>query len=138
MSTLKQSIKLSFVAILVVAFLIGTTMSNAKLLRRPLYDDGYDGMYGIGGGMIPTGERAIVTVRGTRSPYDGTVPSKITIEDNSYRGSYPRGIYDRFDKFGGRGRMYPELGFGGGFNGGYLGGPYNSGLMGGVPYGYGR
>lgn len=95
--------------------------AEAKLLRRSRYQDdylgGYDSPYAAGA----TGERAIVTVRGARNPYDGSAPSKITIEDNPYRGAYPRGVYDRLDGYGG-GARYPRMdpyGYGMGGYGGY-------------------
>lgn len=116
-----------FIAMLVVA----GSFAEAKFLRRSRYfDDQLEGA---------TGERAILTVRGTRNPYDGSAPSKIAIEDNPYRGPFPRGVYDRLDSAGGYNRrpLYPmddynngpSLGLGGGYGGypgGYNGG-YNSG-----------
>lgn len=96
MSPIITSIKTT-VAIAIIMGLICCSASDAKLLRRSrLYEDslgGYDGPYNGGA----TGERAIVTVRGARNPYDGSAPSRIAIEDNPYRGPYPRGVYDRLD-----------------------------------------
>lgn len=134
MLVLNQAIKLSFVAILVFAVLIAATMSSAKLDRRILYDKSRDGIHGINRGMISTGDRAIVSVRGARNPHDETVPSKISIEKK------PRsvGIYHRFDKFLRRRRFYPKNGFIRGLRGASLGGSYTGSLMGGVPHGYGR
>lgn len=98
------------------------TLTEAKLLRTRsrIYEDsliggggyGSGGPYAMGGA---TGERAILTVRGARSPYDGSAPSKIAIEDNPYRGPYPRGVYDRLDSGYGhpsRYPMYPPQGYG--------------------------
>lgn len=101
---------------------------EAMLLRRSRYLDDYNSSpyeTPYGGAAMPTGERAIVTVRGARSPYDGSAPSRIAIEDQPFRGPYPRGVYDRMP-------MYPRPsgGYGSGLGSGYPG--YNSG------YGFGR
>lgn len=136
----------SLISIIVIICILVINLEQhveGKLLHRsrPYYDDsytnGYDspyggGIHGYAGPMgAATGERAILTVRGTRNPYDGSAPSKITIEDNPYRGPYPRGIYDRLDAGYNRRPMYPpypsdgygysNLGLGGGY------GNYNSG-----------
>lgn len=112
---------------------------EAKLLgRQRFYEDSY-GEGGPYGGA--TGERAIITVRGARNPYSGHAPGKMAIEDDPYRGPYPRGVYDRLDSGYGRGGLrpmpyggYPQTALGGyggysGFNGGGYGGygGYNSG-----------
>ena len=98
------------VAIALIA--LWTCCIEAKLLRRSRYYDdigGYDSTYGPGAmGAMPTGERAILTVRGTRNPYDGSAPSKIAIEDQPHRGPLPRGVYDRLDAYGARPSMYPR------------------------------
>lgn len=76
-------------------------------MRSRIYNDQPGGMYDNGPyGMQPgaTGERALITVRGARHPYDGSAPNKMIIEDQPYRrGPYPRGVYDRLDM--GYGRM---------------------------------
>lgn len=147
-AAIKMNKNISTLISMIVIICLGVVMqaqqqTEAKLLHRSrsYYDDnynnGYEGPYGGGlhGLASPmgaaTGERAILTVRGTRNPYDGSAPSKITIEDNPYRGPYPRGIYDRLDSDYGRRPMYPRhlsdgygysnLGLGGGYGG------YNSG-----------
>lgn len=100
MNSLRQVFALA--ALLAIVFVAS---SEAKLLRRSrFYDDQFDGPY-----PVPSGERAIVTVRGARHPFDGSAPAKIAIEDNPYRGPYPRGVYDRLDAGYGRGgaRPYP-------------------------------
>lgn len=93
---------------------------EAKLLRRQrIYDDSFGGSpYGGYDGPqsgVATGERAIMTIRGARGPY-GMAPSRIQIEDNPYRGPYPRGVYDRLESSysGGRSRMpyYPQSDYG--------------------------
>lgn len=135
--------KLSAVALVVLAaVLISALQTEAKLLgRQRFYEDSYaDGPYGGA-----TGERAIITVRGTRNPYNGYAPGKIAIEDEPFRGPYPRGVYDRLDGGygGGRGGLRP-MPYGGGYGGplssafgGYGGGSgYNNGGYGG--YGSGR
>lgn len=109
---------------------------EAKLLgRQRFYEDPYAESGPYGGA---TGERAIITVRGARNPYSGYAPAKIAIEDEPYRGPYPRGVYDRLDSGYGRGGMRPMpygMGYGqsmlgGGYGGGYGGygaGSYNGG-----------
>lgn len=70
--------------------------SEAKLLssRQRFFDEPYANTpYG----SMATGERAVITVRGARNPYDGRAPARLTIEDDPYRGPLPRGIYDRLD-----------------------------------------
>lgn len=110
----------TIVALLVVVFCASL---DAKLLRRSRYYDnpmmgGYDRPYEGGA----TGERAIVTVRGARNPYDGSAPSRIQIEDNPYRGPLPRGVYDRLDGgYSGGGRMR-DYGYSRGGYGNYMGG----------------
>lgn len=111
------------------------TPNEAKLLRSSRYFDDYssspyDSPYS-GSAVVPTGERAIVTVRGARSPYDGSAPGRIAIEDQPYhRGPLPRGVYDRapayprqldggYSHHGGYGSGYG--GYGSGYNGGYGG-----------------
>lgn len=71
----------------------------------------------------PTGERALITVRGAHNPYDGRAPQKLTIEDQPYRrGPYPRGVYDRLDGYGSS-PLGMGLGMGmGGYAGRYPGG----------------
>lgn len=115
--------------IVALVAIISCSLLEAKLLRRQrIYDDqlgGYDGPYSGGA----TGERAIVTVRGARNPYDGSAPSRIAIEDNPYRGQYPRGVYDRLESGYSRQRMpyYPQQDYGySGYGGGNYGG-YQSG-----------
>lgn len=107
-----NSFKMELMTIVALATLWAACCGEAKLLRRSRYYDdlggaGYDGPYGSGVPM-PTGERAILTVRGARSPYDGSAPSKIAIEDNPYIGSYPRGVYNRLDGYGARPPIYPR------------------------------
>lgn len=87
-------------ALVIVAVASSVAVSgDAKLLRRSRYYgdgpmDGYDSPYASGS----TGERAIITVRGARNPYDGSAPNKLIIEDQPYtRGPYPRGVYDRLE-----------------------------------------
>lgn len=115
MSSLSNVIK-PIVALVVICCLVSQPL-EAKLLRRQrIYDDSfgglssYDGPYSGGA----TGERAIMTIRGARGGPYGMPPSRIQIEDNPYRGSYPRGVYDRLDGYGGRGRMpyYPQSDYG--------------------------
>lgn len=132
---IKQALALMSL-LLIVCSISQTTEAKLLRTRSRIYEDsliggGYGGGYGGGGPYAmggATGERAILTVRGARNPYDGSAPSKIAIEDNPYRGPYPRGVYDRLD--GGYGRpsrypMYPPQGGDYGyFNGG---GGYNSG-----------
>lgn len=103
---------LAALALLVLQLTSQHGVADAKLLRRSRYYDDIDGGYGGYGGSphgmsssVPTGERALLTVRGARNPYDGSAPSKLAIEDQPFRGSYPRGVYDRLD--GGR-PMYPQ------------------------------
>lgn len=130
MSQINSSKLISVVAVvlaLVYCCLAASGSSEAKLLRRSRYQDDY-----LGGYDMPysgaTGERAIVTVRGARNPYDGSAPSKIAIEDNPYRGAYPRGVYDRLDGYAGsrypRADPYLGGGGGGGYGMGGFGGPY--------------
>lgn len=115
-----------------LAIVCYSAFADAKLLRRSrFYEDpigAYDGPYGNLGGA--TGERALLTVRGARNPYDGSAPSKIAIEDNPYRGAYPRGVYDRLDSgysrgIGSRMPYYPQSDYGYSGRGGYAG--YGSG-----------
>ena len=116
-----QIVKLA-AALLVLALVYSSQVSEAKLLRRSRYYDDFDYDRGYGPAVpVATGERALITVRGARHPYDGSAPAKIAIEDNPYRGSYPRGVYDRLDGYGG-GR-YPRAdpyGYSN-YNGGYGG-----------------
>lgn len=123
MSPMNIKLVATFVALLAVVY--SSSSVDAKLLRRSRYYEdpigSYDGPYGNLGGA--TGERAIVTVRGARN-YDSSVPSKIAIEDNPYRGPYPRGVYDRIDSSYSRGigsRMpyYPQSDYGYSGRGGY-------------------
>lgn len=75
-----------------------TSFLDAKLLsRQRFYEDPY--ATGMGSyGPMATGQRALITVRGARNPYDGSAPAKLAIEHDSYRGPYPaRGVYDRLD-----------------------------------------
>lgn len=88
--------------VILVLVVVAVASCQAKLRRSRYFDEGYDSAPYASGS---TGERAILTVRGTRNPYDGSAPSKIAIEDNPYRGPYPRGVYDRLDGYS-RGR-YP-------------------------------
>lgn len=114
---IKQSIVLSALLVIICC----SSISESKLFGRSRYYDdpiGYDGPYGMTGA---TGERAILTVRGTRNPYDGSAPNKLIIEDNPYRGPYPRGVYDRLDAgYGGMSR-YPRRDYGYSNYGGYGG-----------------
>lgn len=127
-SNLIKNMTMCIALFLVLCSCMYSSPAEAKFLRRSRYMDegygGYDSPYG-GSMAVPTGERAIVTVRGARNPYDGTAPSKITIEDNPYRGPYPSGIYDRLDGYNRR-PMYPrgDMGYSNPY-GGY--GGYNSG-----------
>lgn len=129
MSSINTNIKQIAAFLALLAIFCYSSLVDAKLLRRSrFYEDpigSYDGPYGNLGGA--TGERAIVTVRGARNPYDGSAPSKIAIEDNPYRGPYPRGVYDRLDSSYSRGigsRMpyYPQSDYG--YNSGYNRGGY--------------
>lgn len=95
-----NSFKIEILAV-VVLMALWLCCAEAKFLRRSPYYDDLDGMYGAGSRNVPTGERAILTVRGARNPYDGSAPGRLTIEDNPWRGPYPRGIYDRLDGYGG-------------------------------------
>lgn len=115
MSSISSKIITQIIAVLTIVGLICGLSTEAKLLRRSRYYDepylnggGFDGPYASGA----TGERAIVTVRGARNPYDGSAPSKIIIEDNPYRGAYPRGVYDRLDGGYGRPPIYPRPDYG--------------------------
>jgi len=116
--------KMQTSTLLVISLIACCSVLEAKLLRRSrIFGEdsygggGYNGPYSAGA----TGERALITIRGARNPYDGTAPSKIAIEDNPYRGPYPRGVYDRLDS-GRIGRMYPQGDYGysnyGGYNSG--------------------
>lgn len=118
MSSASKMMKQSLVTLALLAFAcyLAQQSCEAKLLgsrRSRFYDDGSSfGGYGAGSYGMPTGERAMITVRGARNPYDGSAPSKISIEDNPYRGPYPRGVYDRQDlAYGGmraRQPYYPQ------------------------------
>lgn len=97
--SIATSIAIALLCALTIAQLIST--SQAKLLssRQRFFDEPYANTpYG----SMATGERAVITVRGTRNPYDGRAPARLTIEDDPYRGPLPRGIYDRLDYAGGR------------------------------------
>lgn len=95
-----------------LAFLILVSTSTleiqAKIIKQQFFNDGYGDM------PYATGERAIVTVRGARNPWDGSAPRKIIIEDDPYRGPLPIGPYGRLD--GGR-MPYGGYGMGGGYPG---------------------
>ncbi|KAG9509005.1 hypothetical protein GZH46_02487 [Fragariocoptes setiger] len=60
----------------------------------------------------PTGDRAIIRVRGARSNYLGLAPENMRIEDQPGRGSYyPRGIYSNRPNYYNSG-YGPDLGYG--------------------------
>lgn len=77
-----------------LALLLVVVLAIVVEARQTRYIDEQEGDFDARGS---TGERAIITVRGARNPYDGRAPSKLIIEDNPYRGAYPRGVYDRID-----------------------------------------
>lgn len=104
MNSNKMIIKSLLVAIGLAVCLVS---SEAKLFGRSrYYENDMDQYYPSA--SVRTGERAILTVRGARNPYDGSAPSRLAIEDNPLRGPLPRGVYDRLDSGYGRYPIYPD------------------------------
>lgn len=89
--------------VLLIVVSVSVSIANARLLRRPIQDEYGYGQDGYGAMGAPSGERAILKVRGVRHPIDGSAPQKLAIEDDPYRGPLPRGIYDNVDNYRGRG-----------------------------------
>jgi len=121
----KRKMSAKFVVSIALALVCVSVCADAKLLRHSRYfDEGYD--YPAAGHS--TGERAILTVRGTRNPYDGSAPNKLAIQDEPHRGPFPRGVYDRTDGYGMSRYPMGRPGFGAGL--------YPSASMRYDPYGY--
>lgn len=113
--------------IVLVVGCVATIVSNAYLTRQKLlYNNNVNHLDDLGEVFSQSRPRAIITVHGSRGRY---VPSRISFADNILRDSYPRGIYNTFDRINKPFRMYSEYGSASSSNSRYLGGPYNSAFI---------